>query len=433
MRFRSITILIVWWAAFVCLLVGCGGINAAMQAVTAEPLATATSIPTETPLPSVVETTPEAPVELSVWLPEPLAPPNNQAAALILESQIENFQAAEPGIQITTRLKQVDGAGGLLATLLSASNVAPAALPDLTLIRRHDLRAVLQSGLAQPLDGRVSSAVLEDFYGTALGLGQLSNRLYGLPYALEIQHIAYQPPQADFAQFSDVLAERRPLVIPAGQVNGLNDVFLVQYVAAGGTIVGGNLGTVNVDALRTVLGFYEQAVAEGVIDPGVLNYPKPGDYQAGLVDGRITAAVVTSGMYLDLLSVGQELETAPIPVSTDTPTTLVDGWIWVLTAKDAERQNTALRFLEWMFEAGRQAAYTRAITMLPSSRAAMRSWGNPGYAAFVGDVLPNAVVPLLDNEGSATARALQTAFVAVISGEMSAEDATEDVVNQLTG
>jgi len=105
----------------------------------------------------------------------------------------------------------------------------------------------------------------------------------------------------------------------------------------------------------------------------------------------------------------------------------------VLTTKDAERQSAALRFLEWMFDAGRQAAYTRAITMLPSARAAMRTWGNPAYVEFAGDLLSNAVLPLIDNEGSATARAIQNAFVAVISGELSAEDATEAVVDQLTG
>jgi ABC-type glycerol-3-phosphate transport system substrate-binding protein len=274
---------------------------------------------------------------------------------------------------------------------------------------------------------------MSDFYPAATQLGQINGRLYGLAYALEIEHVAYQAPVADFAHFDTVLSGGRPLVIPAGQANGISDVFLAQYLAAGGSVVGNHLGALNVEALRTVLSFYEQAVAAGVIDPGVLNYPTPQDYQAGLVDGRIKAAVVTSSMYLDLLTSGKKLEIAPIPSPTETPSTLVDGWIWIMTAKDANRQQVAQRFLEWVFDAGRQGAYTRAIAMLPSTRTAMRSWGTSSYSDFAGTLLANAVLPLDNTEIDATARALQNALVSVISGERSAADAVQDVVDQLAG
>ena len=401
------------------------------QQVTSESLAT--PAPTAMPALPTAESTPDSGVTLTVWLPEPVAPANNQAAALVWAQQIDGFQAAQPDVRVQTRLKRAEGVGGVMATLLSASDVAPSALPDLTLIRRQDLGQVVQAGLAQPFDGRLSRAVTGDLYTAALRLGQAGGELHALSYALDIQHIAYEPPRASFARFEDVLAEGRPLVLPLGRVNGISDVFLVQYLAAGGTVVNGSLGTLNVNALRTVLQFYQQALAAGVIDPGVLNYPTPQEYQAGLVDGRIEAAVVTSGMYLDLLASGKDLETSPIPVSSDRVTTLVDGWMWVLTAKNADRQTAALAFLEWVFEADRQAAYTRAIAMLPSGRAAMGGWGSPAYAQFAGSLLANAVLPLDDNEGSATARALQNALVAVVSGERSADEAVEDVVDQLEG
>jgi ABC-type glycerol-3-phosphate transport system substrate-binding protein len=419
-----------------CLLTSCGGNNLALQQVTAETLMTptATLLSVETPLPATPEGTAEVSFGLSVWLPETLAPTNNEAAALVLTSQIENFQASQPDITVSTRLKATEGIGSVMATLLSASNVAPGALPDLTLIRRQDLRAAVQAGLVQPLDGRVSSVITGDFYAKALQLGQLNGRLYGLSYALEIQHVAYLPPDADFTHFSDVLAGGRPLVIPAGRVNGISDVLLVQYVAAGGTVVNGNLGPLNANALKTVLEFYEQAAMAGVIDPGVLNYPTPEDYRAGLVDGRIKAAVVTSDMYLDLVTAGREIETAPIPVSSGSPRTMADGWLWVMTTKDAAHQGAALRFLEWMFDAGRHSTYTHAINRLPSTREAMRSWGSPvAYTEFADNLLTNAVLPLIDNEGSPTARAMQNALVAVLSGERTAAEATQDVVDQLAG
>ena len=428
MRFRSLCFFILL------MLPACAEVPAALQ-VTAESLVTPTAAValTDTPVLPASESTPETALALTIWLPESIAPTNNQAAKLVLASQIDNFQASESGVTVSTRLKKEAGTGGLMATLLSASDVAPGALPDLTLIRREDLRMAVQAGLAQPLEGRLSSTVMSDFYPAASQLGQINGRLYGLAYALEIEHVAYQPPSMDFAHFDSVLSSGRPLVIPAGQTNGISDVFLVQYLAAGGSVVGNHLGALNVEALRTVLDFYEQALAAGVIDPGVLNYPAAQDYQAGLVDGRIKAAVVTSSMYLNLLTSGKKLEIAPIPTSAETPSTLVDGWMWIMTAKDASRQDAARRFLDWVFDAGRQGAYTRAIAMLPSTRAAMRSWGTSSYSDFAGNLLANAVLPLDNTETDSTARALQNALVAVISGERTAADATQDVVDQLAG
>ncbi|MEO8612648.1 MAG: extracellular solute-binding protein [Chloroflexota bacterium] len=429
MRFRSLCFLMLL------LLPACADNPASLQMVTAESLVTptVTMVPTETAVLPASEATIEPALTLSVWLPESIAPTNNQAAKLVLASQVDNFQASESGLTVSLRLKKESGTGGLMATLLSASDVALGALPDLTLIHREDLRTAVQAGLAQPLEGRLSSAVMADFYSAAVQLGQINGRLYGLAYALEIEHVAYQSPSADYAHFDSVLSGGRPLVVPVGQATGISDVFLVQYLAAGGSVVGNHLGALNVEALRTVLNFYEQAIDAGVIDPGVLNYPTPQDYQAGLVDGRITAAVVTSSMYLDLLTAGKKLEIAPIPTSSDTPSTLVDGWMWIMTAKDASRQDAARRFLEWVFDPGRQGAYTHAIAMLPSTKAAMRGWGTISYGDFAGDLLANAVLPLDNTESDSTARALQNALVAVISGERTAADAVQDVVDQLAG
>jgi ABC-type glycerol-3-phosphate transport system substrate-binding protein len=299
------------------------------------------------------------------------------------------------------------------------------------LIRRQDLRMAVQAGLAQPLDGRLAAAVTSDLYTAALRLGQVNGKLFALPYTLEVLHIAYRPPPTNFAYFEDVIDAGRRLVMPLGQVNGISDEFLVQYLAAGGSMVNGNLGPLNVDALQTVLEFYEQAVAAGVIDTSVLNYPTPQDYQAGLLDERIQAAVVTSKMYLDLLAAGQELETSPLPVDSGLPTTSIDGWMWLLTAKSPDRQQAALRFLQWMFDSERQAAYTRAIAMLPSTQSAMNSWGNSSYTDFVDSILVNAVLPLDDNEGNSSARILQNALIAVISGEGTAEEIVQDVADQI--
>jgi ABC-type glycerol-3-phosphate transport system substrate-binding protein len=116
------------------------------------------------------------------------------------------------------------------------------------------------------------------------------------------------------------------------------------------------------------------------------------------------------------------------------PSTLVDGWMWVMTAKNPERQGAALQFLTWMFDANRHGAYTRAVNMLPSTRTALRGWGSPrAYTEFAGTLLSNGILPLLDNQDSTAARELQNALIVVLSGERTAEEATQDVIDQLAG
>ena len=69
--------------------------------------------------------------------------------------------------------------------------------------------------------------------------------------------------------------------------------------------------------------------------------------------------------------------------------------------------------------------------MLPSQRTALRQWEDSGYASFIDTLLNNASLPLLDSTGSATARVIQSALASVISGQRTAEQATQDVINQL--
>jgi maltose-binding protein MalE len=423
---------IVRFAGILILLSACDGMETALVQVTAETLTTPTFTPepSATPLPAT-EVPRQTPLVLSVWIPDTLAPQNNPEVNTILTNQINAFHTSQANITVELRVKRASGTGGIVDTFLSASVVAPNVLPALTLVRREDLFTLMQVGLIFPLNGRISTAITDDLYPAAMQLGQQRSGLYGLPYALDILHIAFQPPTANFSRFTSALQSERRLVLPAGNVNGLSDIFLVQYLSAGGTLEGGTLSPVNLEALGAVLEFYEQAGINGVIDSSVLNYPSPQDYRAGLVDGRITAAVLTSSMYLDLLETDEEWGAITIPLASATPMTAVDGWLWVVTTGDSDRQAAAMQFLEWMLNPQRQRAYTQAVGLLPSSQTALRTWDNQEYAAFAGNLLNNAIVPLANSEINLTARAIQSAILSVISGERTAAEARRDIAQQL--
>jgi ABC-type glycerol-3-phosphate transport system substrate-binding protein len=402
--------------------------------VTEEISITSTPIVIEpTPVAIATEETP-APegLTLNIWWPEPLAPIDNQDAADLLSEQISAFQAANHDVTVEFRLKKAQDVGGIMSALRAASLVAPGAVPDLTLMRRSDLLAAAQSSLIMPIDEQAEAAVLDNLHPMVNTLGRFNERLYGLPYNVEVQHIAYQAGlyDAENWDFAGVLTRERAFVFPAGRATSLSDIFLAQYRSATETQNSTTLD-VNTEQLETLFQFYQQAVSEDLIDPIVLEYIIPEDYRSGLAAGTIPAGVVTSTMFLGMLSEGALLDAAPIPTASGEPTTIVDSWMWVLTSADAEQQAVALRFLNWMMDLDRQGNYNRAIHMLPSQRSALRQWEDSDYAVFVDTLLNGATLPLSESAGSLTARVIQGALASVISGQRTPEEAAQDVIAQL--
>lgn len=418
------------------LLAACAPGDRAVQ-ITSEPLTLPTLAPTQPPTPAATpEATAEQPLELVVWWPEPVAPVGEIQASVILTEQTEGFLAANPDLLLDARLKKPRDVGGIMETLRAASAVAPGALPDVTLLRRADLLAAVQTGLVQPLEGQVSSAILGNLYTAALELGQVNGQLYGLPYMLEVQHMAYWGdfPSGDFATFDAVLAQQHAFAFPAGVTNGLSSVFLLQYLSAGGSLSDFSTGEVNADALGAVLVFYETAADAGLANATLLNYGTYTDYQTALQDRSLRAAVVPSSTYLGFGAAGQALAFAPIPMQAGQPTTLLDGWLWVITTPNPDRQAIAARFLDWMSQIERQSRYSQAIHMLPALRGALRQAGiNAAYGDFITQLIGNAVLPQPEIASSVLARAIQNAFSAVLSGQRTAEDALQDVLNQMSG
>ena len=79
----------------------------------------------------------------------------------------------------------------------------------------------------------------------------------------------------------------------------------------------------------------------------------------------------------------------------------------------------------------RQAEYGRVVTMLPSQRSALeRGIAHSATVQPYLDLLDNAVIPITESEGGALAIAMQEALIAVITGNRTAEQATQDVIRQ---
>jgi len=393
---------------------------------------TPTQLDRLTPIPTT-EATPVEDQTLTLWLPDKLVPASSGGDVDLLNEQIAAFSASRDSLNVEARRRQVGELGGIMPTLQSAQGVAPGALPDLTLMRRASLQTAVELDLVRPLDSIVAEPELSDFFPAALELGRVGDTLYGLPYALEVQHMivttdANRPTDATFETYLDVGGA---YLLPAAGTNTLSNTILLQYLAAGGSVSSERVLQMDEDALLAVLSFYEQAMQQGILPPEVLDYDDTDDYQSPLRQGDFSSALVTSQQYLELLEEGIRYPFAPLPTNDGGLITTLDGWMWVVPTEDADGQSRAADFLGWIMEPGRQGEYVRSLNLIPSQRTELDANYEPDYAAFLEDLLPSARLPLTEVAVSAPARAIQGALVAVVSGEQTAEEATADVMQQI--
>jgi ABC-type glycerol-3-phosphate transport system substrate-binding protein len=367
-------------------------------------------------------------ITLHVWLPDALAGLDSVDAGDVLSEQISSFESAYPNIEIDLRLRTSAGSGGVLETIRTASAVAPSALPDITLMRYADFRAAVAAGLIPALD-EDNLVTVDSFAPSVYAMSSVDGQRYGIPAALQLLHVAYRERALpiDSWRFADLLDAQIPVLFPAAPANGISPVFLLQYLTAGADTGSDATLTVYEPALRATLRYYERAAAANLIPIDVLEYDTPQRYPDALLEG--TAAVVTSDMYLQALEGDLDLVAGYVPTVTGEPATIIDGWLWVVLSEDDTRRLSAYEFLRWMTTTERQMAYMQTIHMLPATQAAQRAL-NPTYADFIDMLMQGAYLPLPDYLDGTTARALQNAFAAVISGQSSANDALETVVGQ---
>lgn len=397
----------------------------AEQAVaTPTPAATATATPTVSP----TGETPE-PTTLTIWFPDTLLPANADAVAAIVEADIAEFSNTQGGIIVDLRRKAEGDVGGIMAILRSASSVAPGALPDITLLRRNDLMRAVEDGLIQPIEGRVASAVIADLFPAALRLGRADDQLYALPYLADVYLFAYgaDSDPVDRMTFDAVLGLNRPFVVPAASSSGVADVLWLQYSAAGGILDAES--SLTEAAVEAVFSFYDMLRAEDLIVPGSVDYASPSEYSRGVASGQIPSGIIKTSHLAQFADSDRQTRFSSIPTSTGDPVSSIDAWMWVIVTQDPEQQAIAGRFINWMMNAERHGTFAQAVSIPPTQRNALRRWSFSGLEnALLSDLMTNAfAVDQLDESGG-TARAMQAAWIDLITGQLNAQEAVSSAL-----
>ncbi|MCC7207669.1 MAG: extracellular solute-binding protein [Anaerolineae bacterium] len=385
------------------------------------PAIVAAASPTPTPRPA----------SLTVWWPAPLAIEAESGAGGILARQIAAYEAAQ-GITVNVRTKKPDGPGGIHETLFGASQVAVGAMPDLALVPYGEMTLLVQDRLAQPFTA--SLLPVTDIMNAAQALGIVQGTLYGVPFALEVQHAAYRaaalpnPPHTS----EELLESGQRYVFPGKAVRGVSPTFLAMYVAEGGRLSDEDGAPILDGApLLRALQFIEQGVEGGQFDASALDYADALQYWSQFMGGRADMVQVDSTTYLAQRAGGMPssgpsaVGASPVPMPGDAPPVMVEGWVFAITATEPGRRDQALDFVAWLMDSANQGALTEALGVLPSRRAALQTWDDADYAAFVGELLAGRAVPPVEIVDPDIAAAMTTAFEAVLTGRATAENAAQ--------
>ncbi len=373
-----------------------------------------------------------------IWWPQALY---TDESRLVMDDLFISFNNTS-SIQISPRIYLASHNGlNIVGQLSLVNSVAPNALPDVMLVRRDDMAALLQqtSTLSDPsiysqqpatlkaLSAWDTLSLINEFTVLSpalVSMGEANNILYGLPYLVELQHTLYRPTVYDQAPTTteSLLLTEEPLLFAARPSSSqvVNDFILTLYVNAGGTFINAEgAPTLNPLPLRQTLLFIEAASAAQLIGNNLLIYRSIQDY-IELLDDADSFALVDSSVYLNIPELAS-FTVGAVPAINQNQVVLMDGWVWVLLTDDPVRQVAAYQFVKWMFETDQIVDVATAVQSIPVQERALNAMNDPYYETVQ---LLFADTVFVRGRRNQAAVALQVAFEAVLNGASADEAAT---------
>ncbi len=389
---------------------------------------TATAAPTATAEPTPLATvTPSGPLSLKIWLPPQFDPSDGTPAGNILKTRLAEYSARKPNVQLDVRIKDIEGPGGLLDMLGTASAAAHQALPDLVILPSEYLETAVLQGWLHSFDNLSTQLDDPDWFDFAREMARVQKNTFGMPFAVDALAQVYHP-QALPEPVSDlggILAGTLPFVFTAADPRAAFTHAL--YLDAGG-VVRDEQGKPALDAakLEEVLTFFQDANSAGVLPYWLSGLQADDQSWQAFQDGRSDQVVTWISRYL---TSGAEVDAlAPIPTRNGTPLTVGGGWAWALTSAEPSHHPASVQLVEFLTESSFLSNWTEALGLLPSRPSALQSWRDSRHAS---ELLPvaeslhlNPPQEILDSLG----KALEKATVDVLKEQAGPKEAAQAAV-----
>lgn len=411
------------------LLILAAGCSLGAPPVAAPPTPTVSAPPMATPT-GEVTSTPAGPVTLRLWLPPEFDPRADNQAGQILKQRLDEFTQRRSGIRVEVRLKALDGAGGLLDSLTTASAVAPLALPDLVALPRSTLETAALKGLVRPFVYLNEPIDDLDWYAYAIQLARVQESTFGIPFAGDALLLVYRPsivglPPADLAA---ALQAGGPLAFPAADPQALFTLALYQ-AAGGGVRDDQGRPILQADVLERVLNFYLEASQTELIPFWMTQFQNDGESWQAFVEQRAPMVITWASRYLKERQ--PDMDAAPLPTLTGEAFTLASGWVWALAASDPQRQQLSTELGEYLSAADFLARWNTATGYLPTRSGALQSWSDAAARALARQVVNSAQLYPSEDLLTSLMPALEKATIEVLKQETDPQTAAQEAAQSL--
>jgi len=390
----------------------------------------------EAPLPTAEpEIQENSPVTLTIWIPPDFDPANGSSAGVIFQTRLDEFTQRRSNVRIETRVKDIEGPGGILDTLSTAGAAAPLALPDLVALPHHSLENAAIKGLLHPFDGLTDTMNDPDWYDFARKLSHLQNSTFGIPFAGDALILVYRPgitgaPPSDWDALLESTAESTvSLSFPAADPNSL--VTLSLYQSTGGAILDEeNRPTLDTIQFTEVLTVYHQAQQSSLMPYWLTQYET--DDQAWLAFEEKRTDMVITWTSRTTQDLPKDAGVAAIPTPDGTPFTLATGWAWALVSPNPDHQALSAQLAEFLTTPDFLGAWTAAGGFVPPRSNALAAWEDSAMTALLNQVIPSAqLIPSLDIV-TTLGPVLQKATVDILKEQVDPVTAASAAVEELS-
>jgi len=386
--------------------------------------------PVETPVPTATST-PKAdhPIQLRLWLPLRFADPSLPAANLLTD-RLEAFELDNPGIDIQIRIKQETGQAGLLASLFTASEAAPDALPDLVILDAISLNSAALKGLTVPLEGIIAPPQEPSWYEHAVQAAHVDGIFCALPFATQADVLAYSTNLYNESptEWTQILESGGSLLIPAADPNASFTLSLYQGL---GGVFWNDDGTPILDAkpLEKILEFYAGELATGLLPQSSMNLTTSEETWNAFQSIVLGNALVPLDQTLAHPNSG--LSVIPWPLENGQSVVPNTTWSWSIITADPDRQALTAALLEWLAEPSFLGSWTNALHMIPPTPTALAEWPVDGDSANVNRMLPHLASAPGPSEKIELGPMLAAAVAQVINEGVDASQAAQQAVDSL--
>ncbi len=386
--------------------------------------------PTMTSIPTTVVTATPTLAQVSVlrlWLPPQWDPNSESNVGKLLKERLNEFQSQFPNLPVEVRIKSIEGVGGMLDSLTTASAAAPLALPDLVLLPRPLLETTAQKGILHPLNSYIENPDQDIWYPYAHQLTLVQNTNYGIPFLGDLFLLAY--PQSMISEvpkeWDEWLNSTYSLGFNANDPQAT--VILTLYLLAGGDIQDDQgHPTLDGEILTNVLEDFALAARQGKIPSWVTQTDNPQILGQALAERKAELFYLWSSLYLQ----SERLDWNILPgfYKNNKTVCLANGWIWASPSPQADRIGIAFQLANFLSEKEFLAKISEMSGAVPTQPAALMSWKNQELASTLDAISEIAQIIPPVGISSVISPALHNALLAVLKDHTAVPQAVSDAL-----